>query len=203
MTGISDDQDWDAYPPGAVPVAYPPAAAQGPPPGYGPPYGPPPGYGPAYWPPGYGYPYAYPPLTPPAWPHGPGRPGVATTAAVLGFVTAGLTLLVSAAMLLAVLSGEDDVVTLLLTLGWPCAAGLIVGGVRLQRRRSPAALFGAAIASVAVLVLAWLAGAVTIDRTDGMDGLTVFVFAALVLPVLTAVFAWIPVVRSWAAARED
>jgi hypothetical protein len=190
MTGIPDDQDWDAYPPGTAPQAPVYAQPAYPPPGYA--YGPPPGYG-----------YGYPPLSPPAWPHGPGQPGVATTAAVLGFVTAGLTLLVSAAMLLAVLGGEDDVVTLLLTLGWPCAAGLIVGGVRLQRRRSPAVLFGAAVACVAVLLLAWLAGAVTIDRTDGLEGLTVFVFAALVLPVLTAVFAWLPVVRGWAAARPD
>ena len=202
MTGIPDDQDWDAYPPGTVPVAHPSAAVHGPiygpPPGYGPVYGPPPGYEPVY-----GHPYDYPPLAPPAWPYGPGRPAVATTAAVLGFVTAGLTLLVSAAMLLAVLGGEDDVVTLLLTLGWPCAAGLIVGGVRLQRRRSPAVLFGAAIGCIAVLVLAWVAGSVSIDRTDGLDGLTVFVFAALVLPVLTAVFAWMQVVRGWAAARPD
>jgi hypothetical protein len=123
------------------------------------------------------------------------------TAAVLGFVTAGLTILVSGAMLIGVLSGEDDVVSLLLTLGLPCAAGLITGGVRLQDRRSPVILFGSAVAAVGVLLVAFLAGALTIDRTDGMDGLTMFVLAALVLPVLTAIFAWLPVVRGWAAAR--
>ena len=197
MTGFPEDQDWDAYPPGAAPQpqavpAHGPPAGYGPPPGYGPPaygYGPPPGP----W-------YAYPPFRPPAWPNGPGQPGVATTAAVLGFVTAGLTILVSAGLLIAVLAGDDDVVSLLLTLGLPCGAGLIIGAVRLQARRSPAVLFGSALGCVAVLVLAWVAGAMTIDRTDGLDGLTVFVLAALVLPVLTACFAWLPVVRGWAAA---
>jgi hypothetical protein len=153
-------------------------------------------YGPS---PGHGY--GGPPPSPPAWPDGPGRPGVATTAAVLGFVTAGLTVLVCFGTLVAVLAGADDAVTLLLTLGLPCAAGLIAGGVRLQRRRSPAVLFGFAVASVLVLLLAWLAGALTIDRSGGLAGLTVFVVVALVLPVLTAVFAWLPRVRGWVAAR--
>jgi hypothetical protein len=106
-------------------------------------------------------------------------------------------------MLIGVLFGEDDPVSVLLTLGLPCAAGLIAGGVRLQDRRSPVPLFGSAIGCCAVLLLAWVAGALTIDRSDGLEGLSVFVMAALVLPVLTAIFAWLPVVRAWAAARPD
>ena len=62
-------------------------------------------------------------------------------------------------------------------------------------------LFGSALAAVAVLLLALLAGAVTIDRTDGLDGLAMFVVVALILPSLTAIFSWLPVVRGWAAAR--
>ena len=199
MTGIPDDQDWDAYPPGTAPQHPPspqhhPAAQYAPAPGYGPAYGPAP-YGP---PPGYGwYPY------PQTWPHGPGRPGIATAAAVLGFVTAGLTILVAGALLIGVLSGGDDLPSLVLALGLPCSAGLIAGGLRLLDRRSSALLFGSAIACVVVLVLAWLAGAATIDRTGGLEGLSVFVMTAVVLPVLTGIFAWLPTVRDWVAAWPD
>jgi hypothetical protein len=125
---------------------------------------------------------------------------MATAAAVLGFVTAGLTILVAGVLLIGVLNGEDDAVSLLLTLGLPCAGGLIAGGVRLLGRRSPALLFGSAMGGVGVLVLAWLAGAATIDRTDGMQGLSFFVVTALLLPALTAIFAWQRTVRGWAAA---
>jgi hypothetical protein len=104
-------------------------------------------------------------------------------------------------VLLTVLAGEDDPVSVVLTLGLPCAAALIAGGVRLQARRSPALLLGAALASVAVLGSAWVAGAVTIDRSGGLTGLVLFLAAAAVLPVLTAVFAGLRVVREWAAAR--
>jgi hypothetical protein len=120
---------------------------------------------------------------------------------VLGFVTAGLTILVSGAVLITVLAGEDDVVAMLLVLGLPCAAGLITGAVRLQDRRSPVVLLGSAVASVVVLAMAWTAGALTIDRSGGLSGLTLFVVMAAVLPVLTAVFAGLPRVRGWAAAR--
>ena len=205
MTGSPEQHDWDAYPPGTAPQ-YSAAPAYGPQPGYAPPaYGPPPGYGPppAYGPPpGYGPPpYGWYPLPPRAWPDGPGRPTAATTAAVLGFVTAGLTILVSGVLFIGMLSGEDDIVTLLLVLGLPCAAGQIAGGLRLSARRPPDLLFGSAIAAVAVLLLALFAGAVTIDRTDGLDGLAMFVVVALILPTLTAIFSWLPVVRSWTAAR--
>ena len=218
MTGTPEDRDWHAYPPGAVPQdapvpayggppGYGPVPAYGPPPGYGqvPAYGPPPGYGqvpgygPAYGPPpGYGW---YP-LPPPAWPDGPGRPNLATTASVLGFVTAGLTFFASLISLVAAVDDGDEV-ALILGLGLPCAAGLIAGGVRLHDRRSPALLFGSAVGCVAVLLLGWLVGALTIHRTDGLQGLTTFVLLAMILPALTAAFSWTRNVREWAAARPD
>jgi hypothetical protein len=120
---------------------------------------------------------------------------------VLGFVTGGLTVLSCLGFLLTVLVGEDDAPTRVLLLGPVCAAGLITGGVRLLGRRSPVVLFGSALASVAVLVLALLVAVVTIDRSGGVDGLAVFVLMAAILPVLTAIFAWLPTVRGWAAAR--
>ena len=216
MTGNPAEHDWDAYPPGTAPQ-YSPAPAYGPPPGSAAPaYGPPPGYAPpGYAPPGYaphpgygpppGYgpqPYGWYPLPPLAWPDGPGRPNAATTAAVLGYVTAGLTILVSGIDFIALLFGEDDIVTLLLVLGLPCAAGQIAGGVRLQARRSPALLFGSSLAAVAVLLLALLAASVTIDRSGGVEGLAMFVAVALILPGLTAIFSWLPVVRGWTAATR-
>jgi hypothetical protein len=132
------------------------------------------------------------------WPYGPGRPGVATAAIVLGFVTGGLTALASLAFLVAVASGDDDAPTMLLLLGLPCAIALIAGSAQLARRATAGVLFGAAVASVAVLVLVLLAGAATLDG-DAMVGLSLFVVFALVLPVLTAVFARLPRVRGWAA----
>jgi hypothetical protein len=54
------------------------------------------------------------------------------------------------------------------------------------------------VAAVAVLVLALIAGAATLSG-DSMLGLGMFVLFALVLPVLTAVFARLPRVRGWAA----
>jgi hypothetical protein len=53
-----------------------------------------------------------------------------------------------------------------------------------------------------VLLLAMLAGAMTIDRTDGLDGLLMFVALALILPGLTAIFSWLPVVRDWTTAAR-
>jgi 4-amino-4-deoxy-L-arabinose transferase-like glycosyltransferase len=112
-------------------------------------------------------------------------------------------MLFSVGFLIAVLAGEDDVVTQTLLLGVFSAAGLITGAVRLLGRRSPTVLFGSSLASVAVLLLALLAAAVTIDRTSGLDGIVLFVLFAMVLPVVTAVFAWLPVVRGWAADRPE
>lgn len=198
MTGEDHEQEWDAFPPGALqqPVAAP---------GYGPAgYGPPVWSGPAYpQAPAYGYPYPPTPWAPEplAWPDGPARPASATAAAVLGFVTGGLTILNSLGFLIMVLVGEDDAPTRVLLLGPLCAAGVITGAVRLLGRRSPAVLFGSALASVGVLVLALVVGAVTIDRTGGTAGLAAFVGMAGILPVLTAIFAWLPTVRGWARAR--
>jgi hypothetical protein len=215
MNGNDQEQEWEAFPPGALPQ---PVAAPGygPPPGYGaqPGYAPAPGYGPPYphaqypqvrYPSAQDYGFPYPPTPwapePLAWPDGPARPASATTAAVLGFVTGGLTILTCLGFLLVVLVGEDDAPTRVLLLGALCAAGLITGGVRLLGRRSPVVLFGSALASVAVLLMALLVGVVTIDRTGGTEGLAIFVLMAAILPVLTAIFAWLPIVRGWAAAR--
>ena len=224
--GNGSVQDWDAYPPGAYgPPAGPgqqPSSAPagyGPPPAYGPPgyapapgypaapaFGPPPGYGPppayGYGPtvpaPGYGAAYGWggPPQ---AWPHGPRRPGVATAAAVLGFVTGGLTALMSLFMLLAVVDGEDDPATILMLLGIPCAVAMIAGGAALMSRRSPNLLFGAGLASIAVLAIVAVAGMATLYGDD-LIGLIVVVVLAFPLPVLTTIFAGQRRVRDWAAA---
>ena len=202
MSGDDQEQEWDAFPPGALPQQVG-APGYGPP-GYGPQpgYGPVPGYGPSYAQ-TYGYPYPPTPWAPEplTWPDGPARPASATAAAVLGFVTGGLTILNCLGFLIMVLVGEDDAPTRVLLLGPLCAAGVITGAVRLLGHRSPVVLFGSALASVAVLVLALVVGAVTIDRTGGTEDLAVFVLMAAVLPVLTAIFAWLPTVRGWAAAR--
>jgi hypothetical protein len=162
----------------------------GPPPGYGPPQG----YGP---PPGYGYPYQ---PQPQPWPYGPGRPGSATAAAVLGFVTGGLTIAVLLVMLVAVLGGQSDSATwVLLLLGVPCAAGLISGAAELMRRRTTGVLFGAAASSVAVLVLGLVVGLLELE-TEDVIGLAVFVVLALPLPLLTAIFAKVGTVTGWVAA---
>jgi hypothetical protein len=193
MNGYEQEQEWDAFPPGTLPAQQP---APPPPPPPWPPQWPQPGYQP--WP-GYGPGWWQPSLP---WPEGPERPGSATAAAVLGFVTAGLTLLFSLPNLVLLLAGEAEVATRLQQLGVFPAAGLITGAVRLLGRRSPDVLFGSALGSVAVLLLAVAAGALTIDRTGGLTGILMFVLFAIPLPILTAVFAWRPVVRGWADDRR-
>ena len=151
-------------------------------------YGPPPGYGPPQY---YG--------PPQAWPYGPGRPGSATAAAVLGFVTGGLTIAFLLVMLVAVLAGQEDVATwLLLLLGVPCAVGLLTGAAELMRRRSTSVLFGSAVSAVAVLLAALVAGLAEL-AADDVVGLVIFVVIALPLPVLTAVFAKVGTVTGWVA----
>jgi hypothetical protein len=125
---------------------------------------------------------------------------VATTAGVLGIVTGGLSLLVSLVLTVAVLSGEDDAVSVVLVLGLPCGAVLIAGGIRLLNRHSPTLVFAGALAAVAVLFLALAVGAGTAGSSD-VIGLAVFLVFALPLPVLTAVFARLPATVGWAAAR--
>jgi hypothetical protein len=124
---------------------------------------------------------------------------VATAASVLGFVTGGLTALGSLGFLIAALSGGDDGPTVLLVLGLPCAAGLITGATWLLGRRRPDLLFWSALAAVAVLLLALVVGLATLSGDDAA-GLGVFVFLALSLPVLTAVYARLPGVTGWVGA---
>lgn len=153
-------------------------------------------YGQAYgqYPHGYGAP---PPWAAPLpWPHGPGRPGVATAAAVLGFVTAGLTALASLGFLIALLTGESDATVGVLALGLPCAAGQVYGSVRLLARRSPVPLFASSLAAVGVLLLALVVAAVDLDGDDAL-GAAFFVVLAGVLPVLTAVYARLPATLGW------
>jgi hypothetical protein len=175
-------------------VSHPGDEQYGPPPGYvtapGPGYGPPPQSGPPPW--------GWQPA-PTTWPHGPDRPRSATVAAVLGFVTGGLSALVSLLFLLmAVIGGQDDPVSMLLILGLPCGAGLIFGAARLLSGDLPGPLFGWAIAAVGVLVVAALMALVAFDAAD-LLAVAVFVVLALPLPVLTAVFAWRPDTRDWAS----
>jgi hypothetical protein len=135
------------------------------------------------------------------WPHGPERPGVATAAAVLGFVTGGLTLLMSIVFIGALAGDEGDPATGVLLLGLPCAIGLIVGGVRLLGRRPPVVLFASALAAVLVLVLALITGlATTVSDTNSVIGLSLVLGFAAPLPIVTAVLAWRPVVAHWVAA---
>ena len=183
MTGQPYEQEWDVVPPGSVAPSY-----DGPPPGWSP-Y-PPPGHGP-YPPHGWGI--------PPAWPAGPGRPGVATAAAVLGIVAGSLSLLVGLLFAVLLLSGEADAPGTVLALGLPCGAALLTGGIRLLTRHSPTPLFAAALAAVAVLVLFFVVGAGTLDSSD-VAGVTAFLVLALPLPVLTAVFARLPATLGWATA---
>jgi len=154
-------------------------------------YGPPPGYGP-------------PPQWEPqqaTWPHGPGRPSPATAAGVLGYVTAGLTIVVSLIMLAITISGHGDGTTGVLVLGLPCAAGLIAGANQLLRRESERNLFACAGLSIGVLVLSLLIGVVTLGRAD-LLAQAVFVALASPLPLLTAIFARNRTVVDWLAARD-
>ena len=177
-------------------------------PGYGPPgYGPPPygrpGYGPGPGYPGSGAPYGYgpaawnAPLPDARWPHGPGRPAVATAAAVLGFVTAGLTLAMQVVFIAALNSGNGDPATAILLLGIPCAAGLIVGGVRLLGRRTHQVLLSSAVASILVLVLALVVGLATSPGGNDLPGLLIILVLASALPITTTALAAQRSVSGW------
>jgi hypothetical protein len=130
------------------------------------------------------------------WPYGPARPGTATAAAVLGFVTGGLTALVMLFLLGAMFDGAGDPATRVMLLGIPCAITLIAGAAALMGRHTAEVLFRGAIASVAVLVLVLVVGMATLSG-DESTGVLAFVLVALPLPVLTAVFARQPRVRGW------
>ncbi|MCZ2858861.1 hypothetical protein [Blastococcus sp. VKM Ac-2987] len=144
-------------------------------------------------------PYGQAAYGPPGW-YGPvpgeARPGVVTAAGVLGIVTGSLTALGSLFMLVLLIDGEHDPATALLTLGLPCAVGLVLGGVRVLQGRAAGLLFVSAVAAVGVLVAALVAGWVVLDD-DGRLGVTAFVIVACVLPVVTAVFARLRPVATW------
>jgi hypothetical protein len=201
--GGPEQPGYGGPPYGQPPYGQPP---YGQPPYGQPPYGqaaygqPPPGYPPA----GYGQfpqgqaPYGQFPYGPPGfggWPPAR-RPSVVTAAGVLGIVTGGLTAFVSLIMLIAVAGGEDDVATLLLTLGLPCAVGLITGGVRVLQGHAPRLLFVSALAAVGVL-LATLVGSLLTMSETGRFGVTAFVVFAAVLPIVTAVLARLRQVTAW------
>jgi hypothetical protein len=150
-------------------------------------------------PPGYGAPPWNLPPAPTTWPYGPGRPRSATTAAVLGFVTGGLTAVASLIFLIVFVSGVvRDPVTVTLILGLPCAVGLITGAARLLGGDLPGLLFSWAIAAVGVLVVAMIVALVAFGPAD-LLAVAIFVVLAVPLPILTAVFAWQPDTRDWAS----
>jgi hypothetical protein len=177
-------------------------------PSYGqPPYGQPYGQAP-YGQPSYGQ-YGQVPAwgaapgwqQPGVWPHGPGRPGAATTAAVLAIVTGSLTVLGGLLMLVAALTGDDDLPTFVLALGLPVGGVLLAGGISLLGRRRADWVLWSAVAAVAVLLLALLAAALTLDG-DGAVGVLFFTLFASVLPIVTVAFSAKDVVRRWAATKD-
>jgi hypothetical protein len=199
--GYAPPPSYGQPPPGEPRYGQPP---YGQPPYGQPPYGQPPygqpGYGLG---PGYGAPYGYgpapwnQPLPSLRWPHGPGRPAVATAAAVLGFVTAGLTLAMQVVFIAALNSGSGDPATAVLLLGIPCAAGLIGGGVSLLGRRTHQVLLSSAIASILVLVLALVVGLATSPGGNDLTGLVVILVLASALPITTTVLAAQRSVSGW------
>ena len=176
-------------------------------PAYGQQYGQPP-YGQPYGQPAYGQPYGQAPAwgagpgwqQPGVWPHGPGRPGVATAAAVLAIVTGSLTALGGLGMLVAALTGDDDLPTLVLALGLPVGGVLLAGGISLLGRRRADWVLWSAVAAIAVLVLALFGAALTLD-SDGAIGVLVLTVFALPLPVVTAALSGQRRVQQWAAAQ--
>jgi hypothetical protein len=156
---------------------------------------PPPGYGPPPW-----YYVAY--GRPAAWPHGPGRPPQATTAAVLGFVAGGLAVLGSLMMLGALTSGDGELATILLMVSAVIsAAGLITGAALLMSRSATTVLFWSALFAVASLAGCLVVAAGTLDG-DALLGLVIFTVLALPLPVLVAVLTRLPRVVGWSAAAR-
>jgi hypothetical protein len=161
-------------------------------------------YGQPYGQPAYGQPpYGPPPGWPQSgvWPHGPGRPGLATATAVLAIVTGSLTVLGGLGMLVAALTGDDDLPTLLLALGLPVGGVLLAGGISLLGRRRADWVLWSAVAAVGVLLLALLSAVLTLD-SDGAIGVLFFTVFASVLPIVTAAFSSRDVVRRWAASKD-
>ena len=136
----------------------------------------------------------------PTWPAGPGRPGVATSAAVLGFVSAGLTALMTAGFLFGLADGDDEAAYLLtIVTGVLCAVGFLVGGIRLLSRRSADVLFGTALAALASLALIAVVAATTLYGEEAGFLLTV-AFMGAPLPAVTAVCARSRATVGWASS---
>jgi len=171
---------------------------------YGQPYGQTPygqgPYGQAYgqvpgWGPGPGW------QQPAVWPHGPGRPGLATASAVLAIVTGSLTVLGGLVMLLVGLTDDGDAATWVLSLGLPVGGVLLASGIWLLGRRRADWVLWSALAAVVVLVLAVLGAVLTLDSDDAVGVLVLAVFAS-VLPIVTAALSSRSVVRQWVAAKD-
>jgi hypothetical protein len=119
---------------------------------------------------------------------------------VLGFISGGLTALVTAGYLMELLAGDVEITYVLLVLtGIACAAGLITGAAQLLARRSATVLLSAALAAVVSLVLVLLAGTATLYG-DAEDFVVAVALFGAPLPVLTAVFARNPATTGWVAA---
>ena len=119
---------------------------------------------------------------------------------MLGIVTGGATVLGGLLMLIAGLRGDGDLPTWLLSLGLPVGGVLLAGGIALLGRRRADWVLWASVAAVAVLVLALLGAAFTLDSGDAV-GVLAFVVPALVLPTVTAALSVQRVVREWAAGQ--
>jgi hypothetical protein len=141
-----------------------------------------------YAPPPYGWP-------PGAWPYGSPRPGAATAAAVLGFVGAGLLTSVVTFDLGMNLADRFLVAfSLVQAFSLPCAAGLVVGGLRLLHRRGRATLVLSGLGVVAVALAAQVTAAAT---GYGVAETLPDAVLLLPLPVLASLFARQPAVRDW------
>ena len=125
---------------------------------------------------------------------------MATAAAVLAIVTGSLTALGGLGMLVAALTGDDDLPTLVLALGLPVGGVLLAGGISLLGRRRADWVLWSAVAAIAVLVLALFGAVLTLD-SDGAIGVLVFTVFALPLPVVTAALSGQRRVQQWAAAQ--
>jgi hypothetical protein len=164
-------------------------------------------YGQAYGQQPYGQPSWGPAGQAPGWqqpgvgPYGAGRPGLATASAVLAIVTGSLTALGGLLMLIAALTGDGDLPTWVLALGLPVGGVLLASGIWLLGRRRADWVLWSSLAAVAVLVLALLGGALTLDG-DGAIGLLFFTVFASVLPIVTASLSSRGVVREWAADKR-
>ncbi len=208
-------QPGGGYPQGGYPQGgYPQTPGQGQPAqGYpqSPPYGQPAqGYpqSPPYGQPAQGYPQANPygamPAAPPEYSSGPiPRPGTATTAAVLAFVQAGITLIPTVLMLAGLFSATDNGAgtTADVALGWTIviaqaigAVLLIVGGVQLMGGKNRGVIVAGAALELAICVF-WIIRVAAIpsgglDVVDAGKGVIIGVAIFLaIMPTISLVMA--------------